>query len=113
MLGIDIGGNKILAIKLKKNSVIKKVKVQLQNPSRECILTNLGNILQTLGRDERVVGVCVPGIFDGGKIISSSKLGKKISSYLFPSFPAINRTDAMLAAIPIPVSYTHLTLPTN
>lgn len=67
MLGIDLGGSKLLAIKVDKKRITWKKKFSFKEKSRREILDLLMKIIKE--SEEKKVGIGVPGIFKKGRII--------------------------------------------
>lgn len=84
MLGIDIGGSKILCVKLKGREVVRKQKKILRKKKREEILEIVRGFVEKFGEEN--VGIACPGILTKKKIIFSPNLpclnGFNIVDYL-------------------------------
>ncbi|MHA1239042.1 MAG: ROK family protein [Candidatus Odinarchaeia archaeon] len=72
MLGVDIGGQKILAVSVKGQKIVWMKKFPLKNKSREEVLQALRNI--SAEADETHMGVGVPGVLDGCKVVKCPNL---------------------------------------
>lgn len=67
MLGIDLGGSKLLAVKVEKNRITWKKKFSFKEKNRRGILDLLLKVIKE--SKEKKVGIGVPGIFKNGRII--------------------------------------------
>ena len=84
MLGIDVGGNKVLCVRLSKGKTVIKRKVEIKKKEKERFLETIEKFIQE-SREEKV-GIGFPGLLTRRKIVFSPNLpffnGFKIVDYL-------------------------------
>ena len=72
MLGIDLGANKVLGVKVKKGKVTRRVKITLKSKTKDEIVSAIDSLIDQLGKGEKAVGIDIPGIHQKGKILKNN-----------------------------------------
>ena len=72
MLGIDIGGTKLLFASVKDGKIVKKVKYKIKHRGREEIVDKIVRMIKKF--KQRYVGIGVPGIVRNGRIVFAPNL---------------------------------------